>query len=204
MKKNKLRKIYLTKQKSLSNAERRERSLHINGKLFENFDLDDIRYLHLFLSIREKNEVDTSVIINDLWSDYINIKTIVPRVDFEKDMLEHLEFNSEGKLKLSSWGIPEPVGDKLIDERKIDLVLVPLLVFDKRGYRVGYGKGFYDKFLSKCRPDCRKVGLSFFEPVEEIEDIHEYDVKLDFCITPEKIWNFLERPPAKFVKKEKG
>jgi 5-formyltetrahydrofolate cyclo-ligase len=190
MKKNKLRKIYLSKQKSLSSPERHERSLHINSKLFENFDFDAVRYLHLFLSIREKNEVDTSVIINDLWSDYINIKTIVPRVDFEKDVLEHLEFNSESKLKLSDWGIPEPVGDKLIDERKIDLVLVPLLVFDKRGYRVGYGKGFYDKFLSKCCPDCRKVGLSFFEPIEEIEDIHEFDVKLDFCITPERIYSF--------------
>lgn len=44
--------------------------------------------------------------------------------------------------------------------------------------------------MSLCREDCLKIGLSFFEPVDEIEDIHEFDVKLDYCITPEKIWEF--------------
>lgn len=190
MRKSQLRKIYLTKQESLTESERREMSLHINGHFFENFDLDDVRYLHLFLSIAEKGEVDTSFIINDLWGDYVNVKTIVPRVNFEKDVLENLEFNSESKLKVSDWGIPEAVGDEFIDEKKLDIVLVPMLCFDERGFRVGYGKGFYDKFLSKCREDCLKVGLSFFAPVDEIEDVNDFDVKLDYCITPQKIWEF--------------
>jgi len=190
MKKSKLRKIYLTKQISLSEVERRERGAQISRQFFTNFDLDGIRFLHLFLSISEKNEIDTSFFINDLWSDYINIRTIVPRVDFEADVLEHVKFNSESTLKVSNWGIPEPVGNQLIDEKKIDLVLVPLLCFDERGYRVGHGKGYYDKFLSKCRKDCLKIGLSFFQPIEEIEDLHKFDVPLDFCITPERIWSF--------------
>jgi 5-formyltetrahydrofolate cyclo-ligase len=190
MRKSQLRKIYLTKQKSLTESERREMSLHINGHFLDNFDLDDVRYLHLFLSIAEKGEVDTSFIINDLWGDYVNVKTIVPRVNFEKDVLEHLEFNSESKLKVSDWGIPEPVGDEFVDEKKLDVVLVPMLCFDKRGFRVGHGKGFYDKFLSLCRDDCLKIGLNLFEPIDEIEDVKDFDVKLDYCTTPQKVWKF--------------
>ena len=188
--KSKLRKIYLAKQKLLREAERRENSFQISDSFFEKFDLDDIRYLHIFLSIAEKNEIRTSIIINDLWGDWVNIKTIVPRVNFEKDVLEHLEFKSESKLKVNDWGIAEPMGNELVNEEKLDIVLVPMLCFDKRGFRVGYGKGFYDKFLIKCRADCLKVGLSYFEPINKIEDIREFDVKMDYCITPEKIWKF--------------
>ncbi len=183
-----LRKVYLDRQKSLDLDERSKKSLRICMQFFANFDLDDVRFLHLFLLISEKNEVDTSFFINDLWSDYINTKTVVPRVDFERDILEHLRFNSETTLKVNHWGIPEPVGEDFIDERKIDLVLVPLLCFDERGYRVGHGKGYYDKFLSECREDTLKIGLSFFEPIKEIKDIHRYDIRLNFCITPEKVW----------------
>lgn len=188
--KSKLRKIYLAKQSSLTPIERRDRSLRISEFFFGNFDLDDVRNLHLFLSIAEKNEIDTSFIINDLWGDHINVKTIVPRVNLEKNVLEHLEFNSDTTLKVSSWGIAQPTGDDLVEEKKIDLVLVPMLCFDERGYRVGHGKGYYDKFLSKCREDVLKVGLSFFPPVKEIEDIKDFDVGLNYCITPGKIWKF--------------
>jgi len=186
-----LRKTYLGKQKALRESERRELSLHIHRQFIENFILDDVRYLHLFLSIREKNEIDTALFINDLWDGYVNIKTIVPRVNSEADVLEHLEFNSESTLKVSDWGIPEPLGDEFVDEKKIDLVLVPMLCFDERGFRVGYGKGFYDKFLSKTREDCLKIGLSFFEPIEEIENVQHFDVKLDYCVTPQKVWSFV-------------
>jgi 5-formyltetrahydrofolate cyclo-ligase len=64
------------------------------------------------------------------------------------------------------------------------------LCFDLRGFRVGYGKGFYDRFLKKCRADCKKIGLSFFEPVKEISDIEEFDVALNFAVTPQEIYNF--------------
>jgi len=63
-------------------------------------------------------------------------------------------------------------------------VIVPLLAIDKRGHRVGYGKGYYDKLLSQCKPTCMKVGVTLFEPIEEIEDVNEMDVPLDYCLTP--------------------
>jgi 5-formyltetrahydrofolate cyclo-ligase len=61
-------------------------------------------------------------------------------------------------------------------------------MFDRRGFRVGYGKGFYDKFLSECRADCLKIGLSYFEPIDEISDAQNFDVRLDCCITPKEIF----------------
>jgi 5-formyltetrahydrofolate cyclo-ligase len=78
----------------------------------------------------------------------------------------------------------------LIEIEKIDAIIVPLLCFDARGFRVGYGKGFYDKFLSECRTDCLKIGFSYFAPVAEISDAQDFDVKLDYCITPEEIFDW--------------
>ena len=70
------------------------------------------------------------------------------------------------------------------------MVIVPLLAYDKEGHRVGYGKGYYDKFLEKCNPHTMTVGLSFFDPVKEITDIEPFDVPLNYCITPKKLWVF--------------
>ena len=93
-------------------------------------------------------------------------------------------------IKKSAWGIPEPVDGIEIDDRKIDVVFVPLLAFDKQGNRVGYGKGFYDNFLANCKPETLKIGLSFFEAENEILGIYEGDIKLDYCVTPKRIYKF--------------
>ena len=69
-------------------------------------------------------------------------------------------------------------------------MLLPLLAFDSKGNRVGYGKGFYDLFLSKCKPDVVKIGLSFFDTEEIIEDVFLEDIRLDYCITPDTIVKF--------------
>ena len=68
--------------------------------------------------------------------------------------------------------------------------MIPLLAFDKKGFRVGFGKGYYDKFLARCKPNVIKAGLSFFDPVDEINDISGFDIPLNFCITPKEIFSF--------------
>jgi 5-formyltetrahydrofolate cyclo-ligase len=71
------------------------------------------------------------------------------------------------------------------------MILLPLLAFDEKGYRVGYGKGFYDRYLSRCRLDILKVGLSMEAPMAEIGDTDAYDMRMDYCVTPEKVWEFV-------------
>ena len=66
----------------------------------------------------------------------------------------------------------------------LDLVFVPLLISDENNYRVGYGKGFYDRFLLNCRKDCKKIGLNFFKPTSKIVDINAFDIALDAVIYP--------------------
>jgi 5-formyltetrahydrofolate cyclo-ligase len=93
-------------------------------------------------------------------------------------------------FETNAFNIPEPVETATAEPQEIDLVIVPLLAFDEKGIRVGYGKGYYDRYLKDCREDCLKVGFSYFEAVERIEDADEFDVPLDFCITPNRIYVF--------------
>lgn len=90
----------------------------------------------------------------------------------------------------NEWGIEEPLYEPVLDPEQIDLVFVPMLVCDTHGFRVGYGKGFYDRFLPQCRPDTVKIGFSYFEPVDLITDTHEFDVPLQYCITPKEVYEF--------------
>ncbi len=197
MKKHELRKIYLEKRKLLSREEINHKNENIAAKFFQEFDLRKINFLHCFLPIEKFREIDTKLIFHKVWKVFPHIETLVPRVDFEKNEIENLKFTSATELVQNSWMISEPKHRELVESQLIDLVLVPLLCFDLQGFRVGYGKGFYDKFLRNCRADCQKIGVSFFPPVEKIFDANDFDVKLDFCITPEKIWNF-EQPTLHF------
>lgn len=188
MNKSALRKIYLERQKSLSDAERDEKSRCLAGLFFGNFDLEKIRFLHVFLAIEKNREVETAFVYNRVWRDFPQMRIIVSRVNFQSMTLENLLFAPETKLVENRWHILEPTESELVEIEKIDAVLVPLLCFDFQGFRVGYGKGFYDKFLSECRADCLKIGLSYFAPVKEISDAQSFDVRLDYCITPEEIF----------------
>ena len=190
MLKSELRKIYLEKQKSLTEPERIQLSRQISDLFFDNFDLQKIHFLHVFLSIAINNEILTAFIYERLWREFSEIVTVASRVNFQTMTLDNLPFNSVTKFFKNRWRIAEPPEGDLVKAEKIDLVLVPLLCFDRKGFRVGYGKGFYDKFLSECRPDCLKAGLSYFAPVDEIADTTEFDVKLDFCIAPDRIIEF--------------
>jgi 5-formyltetrahydrofolate cyclo-ligase len=77
-----------------------------------------------------------------------------------------------------------------VPPNKIDVVFLPLLAFGIAGYRVGYGKGYCDRFLAQCKPETLKIGVSIFEPVEHISNREPHDVRMDYCITPSTIYSF--------------
>ena len=184
MTKAELRKIYLAKRQMLSFPEREVASAHIAARLFRDFDLSKARVLHCFIHIERFGEVDTRPIFQDVWSKFPNIQTVVPRVNHEIEELDCLKYGHDTELAFNKWQIGEPAHNDHVEPKEIDMVLVPLLSFDRRGHRVGYGKGYYDRFLRKCRPDCQKVGLSMFEPIDEISDANENDEPLDAAVTP--------------------
>ena len=149
-----------------------------------------IRYLHCFFPIQKFREPDTLLLMQWLRQDHPAVHVVTSKLVPGTTDLEHYYNFSSDRLMENSWGIPEPTDGIRINADALDMVLVPLLIFDKQGHRVGYGKGFYDRFLQMCRPDCQKVGLSLFEPVEFIRDVQATDIALDACISPSKVWLF--------------
>ncbi len=154
---------------------------------FSSLDLSAVSVIHIFLPIEKKNEPDTFLFIDWLQKQHPSIKILVPRADFNTALMTHHPYTDSNGLEKSIFDILEPQ-NKDAHQGHIDLVLIPLLAFDLQGYRVGYGKGFYDRFLQGI--NTRKVGISLFPPVAEIEDTDEHDVKMDLCLTPERIYVF--------------
>ena len=183
--KKQLRAKYKQLRSELSLEEIQEKSLAIANNLLQ-LDVWNKTYYHLFLTIEELKEVNTAFILHILHGKDKEI--VVSKSDFETlDMTNYL-LTDATKFKKNKYNIPEPIDGIEVPNAKIEVVFIPLLAFDKKGNRVGYGKGFYDTFLSKCKPETIKIGLSFFEPEELILDIFENDVKLDYCVTPKKFY----------------
>ncbi|MES2518799.1 MAG: 5-formyltetrahydrofolate cyclo-ligase [Bacteroidota bacterium] len=191
MDKVQLRKYYLSKRKAISSEEIAEKSQQIADLFFQSFDLSNIQKLHIFLPIIRNKEINTFLIIKHLNKHFPQINIIIPKTIISTSEMEHYLLDEE-KLTENQWGILEPSDENLVkfEPSTIDLVIIPLLVFDKHGNRVGYGKGFYDRFLQKCKTTTLKIGLCLEEPIEQIEDVNEFDIKMDFCITSTKNYIF--------------
>lgn len=192
MSKQEIRAEQLLKRKNLSENLYFELSQKIADQFFLNFHhkLLQTKTLHLFLPIEKNHEPNTNFILKTLQQRFKKTEIAIPKTDFESQELIHFLIDDTTEFQENKYGIPEPIAGELIEESKIDLVLVPLLAFDQYGHRIGYGGGFYDRFLAKVRPDCIKIGLSFFEPITFDFEPDQTDQRLNFCITPNKIWSF--------------
>lgn len=187
MTKKELRVKYKTLRAKLSSEDIEEKSMAIANQIII-LDIWDKLYYHIFLPIAEHREVDTEFLLQVLAGKDKEI--VVSKSDFASRKMTHFLLTDNTNFKKNEYNIPEPLDGIEVPSSKIDVVFVPLLAFDKKGHRVGYGKGFYDQFLSECRKDVLKIGISFFEAEEEIIDVFETDVRLDFCITPDKVYTF--------------
>ena len=188
MTKQELRKIYLGKRQALSEESFNAMNARLADNFFANVKLSAIHTLHTFLPIEKNREVNTWLIIDRLKKEFPDVRISVPRMNNQTAELEHYYLDDRCQLELNTWEIPEPVKGVPTPVEKIDAVLVPLLAFDRQGHRLGYGRGFYDRFLATCRPDCTKIGLSFFDMEERIEGIDDKDISLDMIITPESVF----------------
>ncbi len=185
--KKELRIKYTEKRFHITKNEIEIQSKLISDIISENFDLKQ-KVISLFLPIESKNEINTFLILEFAKSQ--NAKIAIPKSIFETSELIHYEFNDLNQLKINKFNIPEPISGNIISDELFDIVFIPLLTIDKKGYRVGYGKGFYDRFLNKCKKECLFIGLYLFDEFEVIDDLNEYDLPLQFCVTPNQLINF--------------
>jgi 5-formyltetrahydrofolate cyclo-ligase len=190
MLKAELRKLMFGQRHLLTMEEVADRSQKIADHFFDTVSLDKVKAVHTFLPIHKNKEVNTSLIIDRIRNTYPEISIVVPVTHFGTNILSHYLITPETELKTNNWGITEPVNAQQVQPTEIDVVIVPLLAFDLQGHRVGYGKGYYDNFLSQTRPGTQKIGVSLFAAVAAIKDVHEKDMALDVVLTPDKVYQF--------------
>lgn len=189
MLKSEARKIYRQKRISLTDTERvKQDDLLLNR--FQTLQFPFLEYLLSYWPMTGNKEVNTH-----LFTDYLEfrnpgLKILYPKTDFEKVELKALLPNDETVFKQNQYNIYEPGDGDIIAAPEIDFVIVPMLICDMHGHRAGYGRGFYDRYLKNCRTDCIKAGLSYFEPVDKIDDTNQFDVPLNLCITPQNVYVF--------------
>ncbi|WP_298340334.1 5-formyltetrahydrofolate cyclo-ligase [uncultured Algibacter sp.] len=187
MTKTELRKTYKALRKDLSSETIEDLSLAISNQLLK-IPIWEYSFYHIFLAIEAQKEVNTDYILNILSGKDKNV--LISKSDFETGEMTHFLLTDNTVIKKNNYNIPEPVDGIEITNDKIEVVFIPLLAFDKQGNRVGYGKGFYDRFLANCKPETIKIGLSFFEAEVEISDVFDGDIGLDYCVTANKIYQF--------------
>ncbi|MEO5563648.1 MAG: 5-formyltetrahydrofolate cyclo-ligase [Chitinophagaceae bacterium] len=189
MQKKEARKAYREKRMALTESERTK----LDDLLLIQFQSAQIPFLNALLSywpIEENNEPDTHLVTEFLRFRNPELKICYPVSDFSTGIMQAVATDIDTTFTKHDLNIYEPADGAIVATDIIDLVFVPLLAFDEQGYRIGYGKGFYDKYLVSCRPDCIKVGFSYFDPLSSIDDRDQFDVPLDLCITPRNVYVF--------------
>ena len=185
MTKQELRQKYKGFRQKMTDTEIEDQSIAIANQLLV-LDIWNFSFYHIFLPIEAQKEVNTEYILQVLQGKDKNV--VISKSNFEDGTLDHFLLTDQTKLVVNKYGIPEPENGIPISESEIEVVFVPLLAYDQKGNRVGYGKGFYDRFLNGCQPK-KVIGVSFFPPEEHV-DSEPHDRALDLCVTGDAVFGF--------------
>lgn len=183
-----LRKVAIEKRKTLSFNFIQKSSKTITEKLLSNFDFSNKR-IHLFYPIKTKQEIYTWFIHKQLINQNCKFYTSVHNT--QKNSWDCIQFDPNINFKETTFKVPVPAKYINSSYSQIDMIIIPLLAFDKDGNRIGYGKGIYDKIISNLKPNCIKIGVSFFENQNETIHSQIHDKKLDYCQTTNKLYKFI-------------
>lgn len=189
-----LRLLFRNKRNLLSTTEQQELDNSILQQ-FRNIRLPSVLHYALgFIPIHRFREPNVLLLTRELQVRYPGLQLALPRVRKDSTDMDALAVTPDTSFIPGSWGIDEPDTDHILEPKVLDIIFIPLLAFDEKGYRVGYGKGVYDMFLKRCRQDTLKIGVSHFEPVPEISDSYTGDIPLNLCITPHRTYAFDREP----------
>lgn len=189
MTKKELREQYRQKRLAITEKEK----LKLDDLLlirFQQWSFDDVQMLLTYAPMQHTAEPDVHLCERFLKHQVPGLQVAYPVVDFATSTMQAMLVNDATKFIKNIYKIEEPAGGNIVQPETIDMIFIPMLVCDKTGYRAGYGKGFYDRYLNQCHEDVLKVGFSYFEPVETISDLQPFDIPLNFCITPQHIYEF--------------
>jgi 5-formyltetrahydrofolate cyclo-ligase len=193
MKKSEIREKALAERKSWTQQDFELKNVQLLNQIIEFIKpLPRNLMLMSFHSMEHHREVMTSPIHAILINEPYFHQLVFPKVEKSTGQLAPYLTDKKTQFEKSDWGIFEPQDDTSVrlNPTDIDLIFIPLLAVDTQGHRVGYGKGFYDRFLAQAKPDVIKIGLGLVEPIEPIEDLNPFDVALDFAITPLSTYRF--------------
>lgn len=178
-----LRSKLLAKRTAISTTVWENKSAKIITDLKSTQVYKTAKTIHCFVSMNGRNEVNTHAFIKNELTNGKSI--IVPITDFYTNTLTHVELLNFDDLAHNKWGVLEPI-NKVKTQKTPDIILVPLLAADRSFNRLGYGKGFYDRFLEKS--SAIKIGLLFEQFLLEKIPVESFDQKLDILITEENIY----------------
>lgn len=189
MTKQELRKQYGNKRNQLPLSDR----LRMDDLMllqFQQFNYAGIQALLTYWPMDNRSEPNSNLCTGYLRHILPALTLAYPIMHASSLQITALAVEEDTLYQTNQWGVTEPSEGKVVLPEKLDLIFVPMLAFDLSGYRVGYGKGYYDRYLATCRDDVLKIGFSYFEPVEKISDTDQFDIPLTYCITPQKTYEF--------------
>ena len=181
---------YYKQQRLLLDIPEQERWNQLLCIHFKRISFNQPRRVLTFCAHQQLAEPDPLRLTDYLQQQFPQIRIAYPVVQSTPGWMEAVLPETGTSFQLGKWGIPEPTSGEIWQPETIDLVLVPMLIADKKGNRVGYGGGYYDRFLQRTKPEVLKVGICFFDPVESITDTAQFDVPLSCCITPQGLYEF--------------
>jgi len=187
MDKNTLRKVYLEKRKFLSQAEYESRNEMLSHRFIQFIERHQFKSIHSFIPIKKNKEPDTFPFIQFLWTQKADIDVLTGVSDLKSPIMKHVKITQETTFLENAWGIPEPKDGISYPVDKIDCVLVPMVVGSKSGHRIGYGKGYYDRFLQKCSSETLFVGITLGPLLDGNLYSDHYDIPMDVMITPYEV-----------------
>ncbi len=184
-----LRELYKEKRRAISSKDK----LKYDDLLliqFQKIRLDGIQTLLTYWPMANMIEPNTHLFSGYLRHIIPGLEIAYPVCDMTDNSMEAIQINEDTVYKTNTYGVTEPKEGTVIQPQQIDLVFVPMLICDDKGYRVGYGKGYYDRYLARCSETVVTIGFSYFSPIDNIDDAAAFDIPLNFCITPENIYEF--------------
>lgn len=175
MNKSDIRKSLLEKRKKIKNKDVLSKKITANLIKLDIYNKASVIALYNSLP----DEVDTSYIINK----YLDKKTILlPRIIDNK--IEFIKINKDSEYNKSKLGVLEPIGE--VYHGNIDLIIVPGVAFDKKLNRLGFGMGYYDRYLEN--KDIYKIGLAYGKQIVNLLPYDKFDIKMNMVITENKVY----------------